>query len=119
MLHRGDALYRAGRNNDLLKLKPQYDAEAKVIGHQFRSEPKSGSELDLGLENEKPTPMLKSLLVELSNGLQFRIGTGFSKEQRRNPPAIQSIITFKYYGLTKRGIPRHASFVRIRRDQQL
>ena len=33
MLHRGDSLYRAGRSDDLLKLKPYEDAEARVIGH--------------------------------------------------------------------------------------
>ena len=34
MLHRGASLYRAERNDDLLKLKLHDDAEAKVIGYQ-------------------------------------------------------------------------------------
>ncbi|HWV63121.1 MAG TPA: DNA ligase, partial [Oxalicibacterium sp.] len=33
MLHRGASLYRAERNDDLLKLKLHDDAEAKVLGH--------------------------------------------------------------------------------------
>ncbi|MFA7300607.1 MAG: DNA ligase, partial [Sideroxydans sp.] len=33
MLHRGTALYRAERNDDLLKYKPYLDAEARVIAH--------------------------------------------------------------------------------------
>jgi len=33
MLHRADAPYRAGRSDDLLKLKPAEDAEATVIGY--------------------------------------------------------------------------------------
>ena len=33
MLHRGDSLYRAARNDDLLKYKPYDDAEARVIAH--------------------------------------------------------------------------------------
>mgnify|MGYP002039089557 FL=1 len=33
MLHRGASLYRAERNNDLLKVKTHDDAEARVVGH--------------------------------------------------------------------------------------
>jgi DNA ligase-1 len=33
MLHRGTSLYRAARTDDLMKLKPWEDAEAKVIAH--------------------------------------------------------------------------------------
>ncbi|MDP1679254.1 MAG: DNA ligase, partial [Candidatus Nitrotoga sp.] len=33
MLHRGASLYRAVRSDDLLKLKPYEDAEAKVVAH--------------------------------------------------------------------------------------
>ena len=33
MLHRADALYETGRSANLLKLKPYFDAEAKVIAH--------------------------------------------------------------------------------------
>jgi DNA ligase-1 len=58
--------------------------------------------------------MLGSLLVELDSGLQFKIGSGFSDLQRQNPPQINTIITFKYYGLTARGIPRFASFLRVK-----
>ena len=31
MLHRADSLYHSGRGDDLLKLKPWQDAEAKVV----------------------------------------------------------------------------------------
>ena len=100
MLHRADALYHPGRNNDLLKVKPYYDAEATVIAHI----PGKG----------KYTGMLGSLLVEMPKGLQFRIGTGFSDRQRRIPPSIGALITYTYHGKTNRGIPRFASFLRIR-----
>jgi len=53
-------------------------------------------------------------LDELENGLQFKIGSGFSDIQRQAPPSIGTIITFKYYGLTARGIPRFASFLRVK-----
>lgn len=103
MLHRGDAPYRAGRTNDLLKLKPYYDAEATVISHI----PGKG----------KYTGMLGSLLVTTPEGIQFRIGTGFTDLQRGTPPSIGSRITYTYHGKTNQGIPRFASFLRIRKSQ--
>jgi DNA ligase-1 len=100
MLRRSDALYRAERSDDLLKLKPYQDAEAQVVAHL----PGQG----------KYVGMLGSLLVRNVSGLQFRIGTGFSDEQRRHPPAIGSWVTYSYNNTTARGIPRFASFLRVR-----
>ena len=102
MLHRADALYVTGRNDALLKLKPLLDTEAKVIGHI----PGKG----------KFEGMLGSLEVETPEGKRFRIGTGFTDAQRKNPPAIGSTVTYQYRGLTKKGLPRFASFLRIRRE---
>jgi DNA ligase-1 len=106
MLNHQAAYYQDGRSASLLKLKKHQDAEARVIAHnQGKGKYKN---------------MMGSLLVELGefdkldNGLQFKIGSGFSDMQRRSPPSIGTIITFKYYGLTARGIPRFASFLRIK-----
>ncbi len=99
MLRRPGSPYTVGRSHDLLKVKTYEDAEATVIKHL----PGSG----------KHTGRLGSLLVELPNGIQFAIGTGFSDLERDNPPPIGSIVTFKYYGLYKSGIPKFASFLRI------
>ncbi|MGH1373067.1 MAG: DNA ligase [Cellvibrionaceae bacterium] len=102
MLHRGDSYYHQGRSSDLLKLKPLEDAEARVIQH---------------LEGKgKYQSMMGALLVELPSGLRFRVGTGFSDEERKRPPAIGDIVTFQYTGLTQRGVPRFARFLRIRND---
>jgi DNA ligase-1 len=98
MLHREDSLYRAGRSDDLLKVKPYLDAEARVIAHL----PGKGR-----LEG-----MLGALLVEEGNGTRFRLGGGFTDAQRRSPPPIGSLVTFKYQGRTVRGLPRFASFLR-------
>lgn len=100
MLHREDSLYRAERNDDLLKLKPYRDTEARVIAHL----PGQGKYLG----------MLGALLVRTADGTEFRIGTGFTDEQRRHPPPIGSSITFSYHNLTARGIPRFARFLRAR-----
>lgn len=103
MLKRRDSLYEAGRSDDLLKVKTFEDAEAVVIGHI----PGKGR-----LQN-----MMGALQVELPSGRRFRIGTGFSDELRTRPPAPGTRITFKYYGLTATGLPRFASFLRVRDDE--
>ena len=54
------------------------------------------------------------MVVETAGKKRFKIGTGFSDSERKNPPAIGSIVTYKYFGLTNKGIPRFASFVRVR-----
>ncbi len=102
MLHRGDSLYRAGRSDDLLKLKPYHDAEARVIAHL----PGKG----------KYTHMLGALRVQTADGRQFSLGSGFTDEQRRHPPAIGALVTYAFHGRTASGLPRFARFLRVRSD---
>lgn len=99
MLHRDDARYRATRSADLLKVKLYRDAEARVVGHV----PGKG----------KYRGMLGALEVEDARGRRFRLGTGFTDAERRDPPPLGSWVTFKYRGLTEEGLPRFASFLRI------
>jgi len=103
MLHRGASYYRAGRSDDLLKLKPLADAEAFVLKHL----PGKG----------KYQGMMGSMLVESDSGQRFKIGTGFSDQERRRPPPIGSRITFQYTGHTASGLPRFARFLRLRAQQ--
>ncbi|HHJ20826.1 MAG TPA: DNA ligase, partial [Gammaproteobacteria bacterium] len=100
MLHRADALYHAGRSDDLLKLKRYQDAEATVI----QQLPGKG----------KYAGLMGSLLVETEDGIRFRVGSGFSDATRRNPPPIGTVITYQYFGKSNKGIPRFASFLRVR-----
>ena len=100
MLRKPDSAYTVGRSYDLLKVKTFKDEEATVIKHL----PGSG----------KHAGRLGALLVELPNGIQFAIGTGFTDQERENPPPVGSMITFKYYGFHESGIPRFASFLRVR-----
>lgn len=100
MLHKGDAFYQTKRNQDLMKLKKKQDAEAIVIQHF------SGKGRNKG--------RLGSLLVETPEGIRFKIGTGFSDKEREDPPAIGTTITYQYIGKSKYGVPRFASFMRIR-----
>ncbi len=100
MLHRADALYVTGRNDALLKLKPLDDAEATVISHI----PGKG----------KFAGKMGALQVETADGKRFQIGTGFSDAVRANPPAVGAQVTYTYNGLTKNGLPRFASYLRVR-----
>nr|WP_157050722.1 DNA ligase [Herbaspirillum rhizosphaerae] len=102
VLHRGASLYRAGRNDDLLKFKPYDDAEARVVGHV----PGKG----------KYTGMAGALLVETPDGLRFKLGSGLTDEQRRHPPAVGSLVTYRYRGVNDSGIPRFAVFMRVREE---
>jgi len=99
MLHRADSLYHSGRSDDLLKLKPWQDAEATVV--------------EILPGKGKFSGMMGSLLVTDESGRRFRIGTGFSNKERRNPPAVGTLITYKFTGTTKKGLPKFASFLRI------
>ena len=100
MLHRADSLYQTGRSDALLKLKTYRDAEAVVIAHL------PGKGRNLG--------RLGALLVEMPDGKRFKIGSGFSDRERDKPPPVGTRVTYKYYGLSPRGIPRFASFLRVR-----
>ena len=102
MLHLASAPYQTGRQDVLLKLKPVLDAEAKVIGYRAGK--------------GKFTGMLGSLELETDAGIRFHLGVGFKNAERLNPPPMGSRVTFTYRGLTKNGVPRFASFFRVRTD---
>ena len=100
MLHRADAPYLTGRNPALLKLKPWQDAEAVVVGYQ----PGKG----------RHAGVLGALRVEMPDGRQFLLGSGFTDAERRRPPPLGAVVTYRYRDLTSRGLPRFASFWRLR-----
>ncbi|OHD94701.1 MAG: DNA ligase [Sulfurimonas sp. GWF2_37_8] len=102
MVKDGSKAYFEGRSDSLLKVKESQDMEAEVIGY------KAGEGKFKGL--------MGSLQVKLENGVEFFIGSGFSDALRQNPPKIGEIITFKYFGFTKFGKPKFASFVHVRKD---
>ena len=103
MLHRGDSRYRSGRSMDMLKLKKFDDAEGIVIAHN----PGQGR-----LEG-----LMGSVTVRTEQGVVVKVGSGFSDEERQNPPPIGSTITFKHQGFTGSGKPRFPVFWRVRNDE--
>jgi DNA ligase-1 len=103
MLHRAAAPWRAGRSADLLKLKPWTDAEGVVVAHL----PGRG----------RHEGRLGALRVRLPDGRSFRLGTGFSDAERATPPPVGSRVSFRHQGRTDDGLPRFASFWRVRGDE--
>jgi DNA ligase-1 len=103
MLRQPGSRYESGRSSTLLKVKTFHDAEARVLEHL----PGAG----------RHRGRLGALLVELPNGTQFSVGTGFTDAQRGDPPPVGSHITFRYQELTDGGVPRFPSFVRTRPDR--
>lgn len=100
MLHRADARYHAGRSDELLKFKPSDDAEARVVGYR----PGKG----------KYVGMVGAVLVEDARGRRFALGSGLRDADRRQPPRVGSVVTFRYNGLTGKGTPRFARYLRVR-----
>ncbi len=105
IVRKADAPYTAGRSAEILKVKNYQDAEARVIA------------LLPGKNRNKGR--LGALLVELDNGIQFKIGSGFSDAEREVPPPVGAVITFRFYGKYQSGIPKFPAFLRIRQDNDL
>jgi len=102
MFREPESLYEAGRSRTLLKVKRFLDAEAKVIGHLAGRGRHKGR--------------LGSLEVITPAGTTFSVGTGLSDAERKNPPALGSVITYRFQELTDAGVPRFPSFVGVRLD---
>ena len=100
MLRRPGSRYESGRSPTLLKVKTFHDAEARVLQHREGSGRHKGR--------------MGALLVELPDGTTFSVGTGFSDAEREQPPAVGSLITFRYQELSEAGVPRFPSYVGVR-----
>lgn len=89
------------------KLKPQNDAECKIVDFSRGK----------GRIRGKVGAIICEALMDKNSGIKggviFRIGSGLSDEMRENPPKIGTIITYKFSGVSKNGIPKHTRFLRI------
>lgn len=99
VLHLASARVVTGRSNVLLKFKPVEDAEAVVVGHVAGKGKYQG--------------LLGALEMQAPAGQRFKIGTGLSDAQRKNPPAIGSTVTYTFNDTTPSGKPRFARFLRV------
>ncbi|MDO4997013.1 MAG: DNA ligase [Neisseria sp.] len=102
ILRHPNAPYASGRSEHYLKLKPHQDAECRVT-HHFEGKGKYTGKLGaVGCKNELG---------------EFKIGSGFSDAERSKPPAIGSLITYRHRGYTQKGLPRFATFLRVRNEK--
>ena len=103
MLRKPDSKHRGGRTADLLKVKSFHDDEALVIGYEDGKGKYDG--------------LVGSLVCITKAGERFKVGSGLTDNLRGfNTIPIGSVITFKYFELTKDGIPRFPTYMRIRPD---
>ena len=100
VLHRLDAPWQPGRSEAVRKLKLQPDEEARVVAHVAG---KGKFEGQMG-----------ALMLEMPNGQRFALGTGFSAAERAKPPPIGAQVTYRYRDRTPQGVPKFASYLRVR-----
>jgi len=93
-----NSFYENRRVKSMLKVKRFHDAEATVIKHL------------------KGTGRLShttgALEVVNKDGIHFKVGSGFTDKERSKPPKIGSVITYRYFELSKDGFPRFPTFMR-------
>ena len=99
MLRQPASLYEVGRSSTLLKVKTFHDAEAIVVDYEKGKGRHKGR-------------MGALICKDRTTGVEFKVGTGFTDAQRTNPPAIGSVITYRFQELTDGGKPRFPAFVR-------
>jgi DNA ligase-1 len=61
--------------------------------------------------------LMGSVTVRTAQGVIVKIGSGFTDDERKNPPPIGATITFKHQGFTASGKPRFPVFWRVRSDE--
>nr|WP_314179291.1 DNA ligase [uncultured Campylobacter sp.] len=109
-----NAPYERKRSKNALKYKKFKDAECEVTAIN------AGTGKYAGLMGSVTCKALSAAGSnsdeQIASGVKFKIGSGFSDEERANPPKIGSIITYKYQNLTAKGVPRFPVFLRVRED---
>jgi DNA ligase-1 len=81
----------------------QPDEEGQVLGYQAGKGRLEG--------------MTGALLLQTPSGQRFALGSGLSDGLRRNPPPVGTWVTYRYRDRTPSGLPRFASFLRLREPE--
>ena len=98
-----DSLYEYKRSNYWIKFKKSETADVQVVGWEYGTG-----------KNSKVMGKLNCLY----ESKPFNVGSGFSDKEReefmKNTP---NLIEINFHDLTKEGIPRHGTFIRVREDK--
>lgn len=125
--------YKEGRSTTkegyLMKMKDFFDAEGVVTGFEEKMHNANEAETDnvgrtkrsTKKEGMEPAGVLGSLVVKMEDGTEFKIGTGFTDEMRkdfweRREELEGKVVNFTYQELTKYGVPRFPVFQHFRED---
>jgi len=99
MLREPESFYEHKRSKSMLKVKRFQTQEAIVIDYE---KGKGRNQRCIG-----------ALICRFGQKL-IKIGTGLNDELRRTPPAIGTRVTFSFFELTSKDMPRFPSFVACR-----
>lgn len=136
MIRNPDSLYKFGRatvsKGELLKLKQFDDAEARIVGVEERMHNANEAKTDALGHTERshhkanmiPTGMLGALVLEWENGDTFKVGTGFTEEQRVALWAAKEELTgklckYKYQSSGMKDKPRFPVFIGFRHEDDV
>jgi DNA ligase-1 len=108
MLREPGSLYIQSRSRTLLKVKRFFDADAIVRAHE-RGQGKNANctgalRVEMLGDDGEPT------------GKMFKIGSGLTDKQRKNPPKIGAVVIYRFQELSRDGNPRFPTFVGERAD---
>lgn len=113
-----DLPYETGRLKTALKYKAHQDAECRVLGYiegkgKYRGMVGAIKCALLPEQIERLFPELMTIQSRQKKVI-IRLGSGLSDQLRQNPPKIGQLVTFRYSGVTAKGLPRFTRFVRVR-----
>lgn len=94
--------YERIRSSTLLKVKKFQDEEGEIVGYTDGK--------------GKYTGMLGAYIVVNKAGVKFKL-SGMNDAERKNPLSIGTWITYKYIEKTPAGVPRHASLLRVYKEE--
>eukprot|EP00039_Didymoeca_costata_P003886 m.70352 g.70352 ORF g.70352 m.70352 type:complete len:678 (+) comp12124_c0_seq2:98-2131(+) len=102
MLRQPKSQYAHGRDKSLLKVKSFHDEEGIVTGYE------GGKGKNCGL--------VGAIWLETPDKRKLKVGTGMTDHDRKNPPKVGAIVTYKYFEVNGSGHPRFPVFVGERKD---
>lgn len=120
MIRKPRSLHEMGRSHSILKVKSFFDTEATVTGHTAGKAGKTGNRVGttgaLECITHAATLQVGGKTVNVPAGVKFKVGSGLDAKTWNNPPPIGSVISYRFFELTKDLIPRNPTFVSTRND---
>jgi DNA ligase 1 len=107
MLRAPKSTYESKRTAHLLKYKPVFDDECKIIGYK-KGTGKYSNKLGAFHCQLVKNPDIKFYISGMDDSI---------RENYLKTHPLNTIVTFTYMGFSKKGIPRHPNYLRIRKSE--